>query len=162
MRVIGVDPGIAKLGYAILEEKDGETLLIGGGIIRTEKLKTEERLFKIYSELSKVIDDYKPYEMAIEDFVGRNIKDALKIGEARGIVLLLAKEKGIKVFEYSPTKVKRDISGYGRTDKEGMKRAIKFIMSAPDMGDDMADAVAISLCHLSERKLYGEGDRGDS
>ena len=163
MRVIGVDPGIARLGYSVLEEERGKVKFICGGVIETPPLSTEERLYRIYTELRSIVENHRPDEMALEDFVARNLRSALKIGEARGIALLVAREKGLKVFEYSPTKVKRNVSGYGRGRKEGIKRALSLLLDIPDsVKDDMADAIAISLCHLSERRFFrAEGDRGN-
>lgn len=153
MLVLGIDPGTAITGYCILEKKDRGSSLVCCGVIRTLKTDPQEkRLSKIHKEVGELISKYKPSCLAIEKlFFGRNTTTAMKVGEARGTVLLAAATAGLKVSEYSPMEVKIALTGYGRADKNQMQQMVKTLLGLKDIPrpDDAADAAAIAICHVN-------------
>ncbi len=155
MRVLGLDPGIESFGFGVLEEEGGGIRVLDCGALRTSShLPVWERLLQLYRELKELFLRFKPEEMAIEHFVGRGVRSALEVGEARGVALLVAAELGVPVFEYHPSKVKEIVTGYGRGSKSQVQRMIQLQLglgSAP-RPDDAADALATAFCHLWERK----------
>jgi len=145
MRIIGIDPGSRLLGYACI---DGKKILCHGTLIKKEGT-MEARLQFLYEELCKVIREHKPTHLAIEKiFFAKNALSALKLGQARGVVLLAAAQYGLKVFEYSATEVKKTITGHGHAEKTTVAQWIKmFTGEAVFQTLDSSDALAIALCH---------------
>jgi crossover junction endodeoxyribonuclease RuvC len=153
MLVLGIDPGTAITGYCVLEQKDREISLLCCGVIRTPKTDAQEkRLSKIHKEVSSLISIYKPSCMAVEKlYFGTNTTTAMKVGEARGTVLLAASTAGIRVSEYSPMEVKLALTGYGKADKNQVQQMVKALLKLKDIPrpDDAADAAAIAICHVN-------------
>lgn len=152
MRILGVDPGTLKLGYAIIEGESEQMHMVDCGVISlSAKIPVEERLRSLYLELNQIIEKYKPTEVAIEEpFVGRNIKSALAIGRAQAIAVLAATNQGLPIYYYSPAKVKQQITSYGQSDKQQIGEMIKTYLGLPIPGEtpDAADALAVAICHL--------------
>ncbi len=151
MRILGIDPGFAIVGWGIIEYSGSRFRVIAYGSIETPaKTRMEERLATIYGDLSEIIDKYRPDEMAIEElFFNTNITTGIRVAQARGVLLLCAEQKGVKVFEYTPLQVKQAVVGYGRAEK---KQVITMVTSflglrEPPKPDDTADALAIAVCH---------------
>ncbi len=148
-RILGVDPGYALAGWGILA-KDGQKLkLIKYGCLTTSaKMSHAERLKKLHEELDKIIKKYKPDILAVEElFFFKNLKTALKVAEARGVILMTAMEHNLEIKEYTPLQVKQALVGYGRAEKKQIQAMVKVILSlkqAPEP-DDAADAVAVSI-----------------
>lgn len=157
MKILGIDPGTATTGWAILEEKKGEIMPIAYGHISTSpKDSTSMRLKEVADDIEKIIQDYKPQESAIEDiFFFKNVKTAVKVSQSRGAMLLILEKMGVKIFEYTPLQVKQAITGYGRAEKMQVQLMVKNILKLKQIPkpDDTADAIAIALCHLQSRKL---------
>ncbi len=153
MIVIGIDPGLATLGYGILAYRDGNVIPLTYSCIRTSPSQgeTPERLGVIYDALSALLDEYAPECMAIEKlFFSRNVTSALGVAEVRGVIMLAAREKGIPVIEYTPNQVKQAVTGSGRADKKQVQQMIARLLSLPGIPkpDDVADGLSIALCHV--------------
>jgi crossover junction endodeoxyribonuclease RuvC len=153
---MGIDPGIAVMGYGVIEEANGALTTIDYGCLSTSpRQATPERLRFLYSELMALIERYQPSEVAVESFVARNLKAALSVGQARGVAILAAANKGLPVYEYTPLEVKRNISGYGRSDKSQVQKMVGIqlgLESVPEP-DDAADALAVAICHIGRARL---------
>ncbi len=151
MIILGIDPGFAIVGWAVIESYRGGTRPLAFGAIRTPAhTDLEARLLMIEEDLKTVIDKYKPDEMAIEElFFNTNITTAIAVAEARGVILLTAHKMGLKIAEYTPLQVKQAVVGYGKAEKKQVIAMVTSILKlpAPPKPDDTADAVAIALCH---------------
>lgn len=159
MKVLGIDPGITICGYAVLEEKGQGASSQGHGVIRNKsETPLSEQLNKLHLELTILIKKFQPDVLAVEKlFFGTNIKTALSVGHARGVILLAGAQKNLPVFEYSPMDVKIAMTGYGRASKEQIQIMVKTLLKLPEIPrpDDAADALAIALCHLNSYKVVG-------
>lgn len=149
MIILGIDPGTAIVGYAVLwKTTDGAPELLASGAIRPLAKEKEGRLAEIRQQVMVLIDIHRPDTFALEKvFFSKNIKTALSVAEARGVLLLTAKERSIKVSEYTPSEVKLAVAGYGKADKQQVKAMVKAILKlryAPAL-DDVADAMAIAI-----------------
>lgn len=157
MRTLGIDPGTATTGYCVLEEEKDKYLLICCGAIRTPKEEKQgKRLAMIFDKVCGLIDEHKPDCMAIEKlFFGTNTKTAMKVGEARGTVMLAASKAGLRTVEYSPMEVKIALTGYGKADKNQIQQMVKRLLKldAIPKPDDAADAAAIAICHATCEKF---------
>ena len=150
MRIIGIDPGLAIVGYCILDIEKEENILITSGSIQTDKKKTDSaRLFEIQKDLKTIIEKYKPTVASIEKlFYFKNQKTIIPVAEARGVILSVLEEKLIPVFEYTPIEVKQIITGYGRATKEEVAQIVKLSVKYKNLPklDDTLDSIAIALC----------------
>ncbi|MFH1784441.1 MAG: crossover junction endodeoxyribonuclease RuvC [bacterium] len=163
MRVLGIDPGTAITGWGIVdvEDKKGKSsdklTARGYGCIKTESsMIFSRRLSIIYKELKELIKEYKPDVVAIEElFFAKNVKTALKVGHARGVVILAAVNANLDVAEYTPLQVKQALTGYGRADKQQIQRMVKTLLWLKEIPkpDDVADALAVAVCHINSRKI---------
>lgn len=155
MRILGIDPGLAIVGWAVLESEQGSLRPIAFGAITTPAhTDIEERLLTIRRDLECVIDKYEPSEMAIEElFFNTNITTGIAVAEARGVILCTAHERGVKISEYTPLQVKQAVVGYGRAEKQQVIAMVTSILKlkSPPKPDDTADAVAIAICHANCR-----------
>ena len=150
MIILGIDPGTAIIGFGVIEEKNKETKLIDYGCIKTAKeLSTSERLKNLHKELNKLIKKYKPDIAAVEDiFFFKNLKTAIKVSQARGVILLTIAEAKIKLEEYTPLQIKQAVACYGRADKKQVQQMVKTILNLKEIPkpDDAADALAAAIC----------------
>ena len=151
MRILGIDPGLAIVGWAVLDSDRGRLTPVAYGAITTPAhTSVESRLLIIKSDLETVIDKYAPTEMAIEElFFNTKISTGSTVAEARGVILCTAHAKGLKISEYTPLQVKQAVVGYGKAEKHqviAMVTSILKLKKAPKP-DDTADAVAIAICH---------------
>lgn len=157
MKILGIDPGTATVGWAVIEEKAGEIKAAAYGHISTSKKKeTAARLAEIAQDLEKIIKKYKPDEAAVEDlFFFKNLKTVIKVSQARGVILLVLENLRVKTAEYTPLQVKQAITGYGRAEKKQVQVMVQkiFKLKTTPKPDDVADALAIALCHNSSRKV---------
>ena len=151
MVILGIDPGLAIVGWGALECVNGKFRVLGYGSIRTEaKTPVEERITQIFDSMNILIDKYRPEVMAIEElFWNTNQKTGISVAEARGTILLAAHKKGLKIFEYTPLQVKQAVVGYGRAEKRQVITMVTSILKLPKppKPDDTADALAIAICH---------------
>jgi crossover junction endodeoxyribonuclease RuvC len=152
MIVIGIDPGLARVGYGVIETNNRQSEALCCGCIGTSgNLRTPERLLHIYTEVASLFDKYPPAYIAVEKlFFTRNITSAMSVSEARGVLLLLAEQRKVPVAEYTPNQVKLAITGSGRADKRQMQEMIMRLLHLQEFPqpDDAADALSIALCHI--------------
>ncbi|MCL5093596.1 MAG: crossover junction endodeoxyribonuclease RuvC [Patescibacteria group bacterium] len=157
MKILGIDPGTATTGYGIIEQKGNTLSLISFGCIKTNpKDHLAKRLEIIALELQKIIKKFKPDEAAVEElFFAANVKTAIAVGHARGVILLALAKENLKVNEYTPLEVKQALVGYGRAEKRQVQAMVKYILKLekPINQDDTADALAVAICHASSRKI---------
>lgn len=157
MKILGIDPGLGRTGWAIVDEVSGKLSTNEFGCFETDKSQSEpERLKLIFDELNKIIRKYNPEVLSIEKlFFNKNVTSALSVGQARGVVLLAAMNSGLVISEYTPLQVKIAVTGYGRADKSQMGHMIKSIFSLKSIPtpDDTADALAIGLTHAVSYKI---------
>ncbi len=157
MRILGIDPGTIVLGYGLIENRNDEVSLVHAGAIKCKaRSAMSERLLFLYDGLVAVVRTYKPDVMAVETpFVGENVKSALAIGKAQAIVLLIAGQSRIPIYEYSPAQVKHHVADYGASTKEQVQEMVKMLLDLDEVPQphDAADALAVAICHLSESRL---------
>ena len=153
MRILGLDPGLARTGYGIIEVTKKMPKLVKYGCIVTQPSKPQaNRLQIIYRELRKIINKFKPDVVALEKlFFAKNVKTALKVSEARGVTMLAAVSKRVKIKEFTPLEVKLSVVGNGRASKPQVQYMVKHLLSdlkEIPKPDDAADALAIALCYF--------------
>ncbi len=155
-RILGIDPGIALLGYGLIAE-DGDSLFpIHYGCISTPATdSTSERLRSLYWGLIGVIEAHRPTDVAIELFVARNLKTALAVGQARGVAVLAAANCHLPVYDYTPAEVKQRVAGFGRGDKSQVQEMVRLQLGLDQVPrpDDAADALAIAICHATRNRV---------
>ena len=160
MRILGIDPGYAIVGFGILDSQRGQTGLVCCGAINTPAgVPMPRRLMQIQEDLETLIRDYAPDVMAIEElFFNTNVTTGIGVAQARGVILATAARLGVEIFEYTPSQVKQAVVGYGKAEKRQVMDMTKRLLnlSAIPKPDDAADAVAIALCHARSRtsRLY--------
>lgn len=151
MIILGIDPGIAIVGWGVLEYSGSKFKVLDFGSIQTPSdMSTEDRLCAIYEALTSIIKKYKPEQMAIEElFWNTNQKTGIRVSEARGVILLCAKRNGLTIAEYTPLQVKQAVVGYGRAEKKQVITMVTMLLNLPKppKPDDTADALAIAICH---------------
>ncbi len=152
MIILGIDPGTARCGLAVLKIDTGKPFLIAAEVINTSQdLDMQYRLKSIYKALHEAVNNYKPNTMVIERlFFNTNAKTAISVGQARGVVLLTAADKKLDVFEYTALEAKKVLTGYGRASKKEMQDAVQKHLNLEKLvkSDDANDAIAIALCHF--------------
>lgn len=156
MRIIGIDPGMAIVGYCVMdstpENYENQNILINCGSIQTDKgLTNSERLLEIHNDLLHLLKTYKPNIAVVEQlFFFKNAKTIIPVAQARGVILMTIEMLNIPVYEYTPLVVKQTITGYGRSEKKDVKEMVKVLLGdeqkIPKL-DDTVDAIAIALCH---------------
>ena len=157
LRVLGIDPGTATTGWAIIEEKSGCLSAIAYGYIKTPKNNSDsKRLLEITADLERIINKYQPQEASIEKiFFFKNQKTIISISQSRGAILLTLEQKNVKVFGYTPLQVKQALTGYGRAEKKQIQLMAKSMLRLKSLPkpDDVADAIAVAVCHLNSRGM---------
>jgi crossover junction endodeoxyribonuclease RuvC len=151
VKVIGIDPGTASCGYGIVHESDGRLRAIDHGWWQTPaEQRPELRLKTIFDEVAALIEAHRPDAVALEEsFVGADARTALSVGQARGAVMVAAANAGVECTEYSPTRIKQAVCGYGRAEKQQVQKMVKAILSlrrAPTPSH-ASDALAVAICH---------------
>ena len=160
MIILGIDPGIAITGYAILSKEKDDISIISSGSIRTDKNKSQaDRLVELYCDISEIIKTYKPDIASIEQlFYFKNLKTVIPVAQARGIIVMALAQNNIPIAEYTPLQVKQTITGFGRATKDEVKQMTQLALNCPmPQLDDTVDAIAIALCHLrtaSDNNIY--------
>ncbi len=151
MRILGIDPGLAIVGYSILDIEKDEYILESSGSIQTDKNKTDaQRLLEIESDMQTIINTYKPDVASIEKlFYFRNQKTVIPVAEARGVILAVIEKNSIPIYEYTPIEVKQVITGYGRATKEEVAKIVEMSVKYKKLPklDDTLDSIAIALCY---------------
>ena len=167
MRIVGIDPGYAIVGYAVIDYQSGSFTPVNIGAVTTKAgVSFTERLNAIYEDMVELIDTFRPEQIAIEElFSNTNVKTVINVGQARGVILLAAKRAGLPVFEYTPLQVKSSLTGYGRAEKHQVQEMTKSILRLSKIikPDDAADAAALAITHgysVSSRRLDAGGFDG--
>ncbi len=157
MKILGIDPGMAIVGYAILEFDGKKAVLTNSGSIQTSKDKSEgERLNEIYTDLKLIIEKYNPDVCAIEKlFFFRNYTTVMPVAHARGVILLVLNEYNLPVFEFTPIEVKQMLTGYGRATKKEVEQMVKISLDTEILPklDDTVDAIAIAISYTRSNAL---------
>lgn len=148
--ILGIDPGFGRIGWGIIIQDKSDWRIVNYGCIETKMDdKFVDRLAELHCEIKKIIKKYKPTRMAVEDlFFFKNVKTAIKVGQARGVILLAGVESGLPIDEFTPLQIKQAITGYGRAEKQQMQKMVQMILNLkqPIKSDDAADALAVALC----------------
>ena len=151
MRILGIDPGYAIVGFGVVSYQSGKFVLEDmGAITTTADMQFEDRIKAIYLDMCQLIKTYKPQEMAIEKlFFNTNQKTAIDVAQARGVTILPAIMEGIPIYEYTPLQVKSSIGGYGRAEKKQVQEMVRTMLHLKEVPkpDDTADAVALAITH---------------
>ena len=154
MRILGIDPGLTKTGFGILDVQNENLKVIDYGIIKPKvKDKLEKRLLTIFEDITEIIKEYSPTIICIEEvFYGKNFKSALLLGQARGAAMVSAASRNISIFEYSAKKIKQSVTGNGNAKKEQVRFMVTSILNMKnnDIGLDASDALAIAICHFQQ------------
>jgi len=149
--VLGIDPGVATVGFGIVSEKAGVSKLIRYGVISTpSSMRLALRLMQINSDMKELVQTFKPDAIAVEElFWGTNQKTAVTVAQGRAAIILAGEEQGIPMFEYTPLQVKKAVSGYGRATKKQVMEMVRRLLNMEQIPkpDDAADALAIAICH---------------
>jgi crossover junction endodeoxyribonuclease RuvC len=149
--VIGLDPGTANTGFGVVRRVGERMVALDGGVIETSPdLAVEERLARVHEALCELIDWHEPRALALEDlFFGRNVGSALSVGQARGVAMLAAAQRGVPCFDYTPQAVKKAVCGSGSADKVQVQRMVGTLLGLPEppTPDHAADAFAVAICH---------------
>jgi len=157
--ILGIDPGTASTGYGILTIERDPQVIEYGCIHTSSKEEMPERLKIIYQKVGDIIEKYHPQEAAIEQiYFSKNAKTVFSVGQARGVIILAASIKGIKVFDYTPLEIKQAVTGYGWAKKHQVQYMVKDLLHLDRIpsSDDAADALAVALCHYYSRRLEKE------
>lgn len=158
MRVLGIDPGTANTGYGVVERRGGRLVARDGGVIATSPAATpERRLATIHDAICALLDDHDVACVALEDlFFGANARSAFAVGQARGVVMLAAGQRGLPCASYTPQQVKGAVCGSGRAAKEQVQRMVQTLLSLPDppRPDHAADALAVAICHVNRAPMH--------
>jgi len=151
MRILGIDPGYAIMGWGVIEKKGNTLIPLGYGAITTDKdMPMPARLKHLYSSLMDVIAEYQPEEASIEElYFHTNAKTVIFVGEARGVAVLACANSGVEIFEYTPLQIKTSITGNGRAEKKQVQAMVTRLLSLNEVPkpDDTADAIAAAICH---------------
>jgi crossover junction endodeoxyribonuclease RuvC len=157
-RVLGLDPGLARMGWAIIEQVNAKPMLVGCGCLETSPDDTtDQRLYALHNRLKSIVTEYQPTMLAVEKlFFSKNVTTAMAVSQARGIALLAAAETHLPVVELTPTTIKQSITGDGRADKRQMGKMVQLLLGLTQLPkhDDTTDAIAIALCGISTKVVH--------
>ena len=157
MKILGIDPGTATTGYGVVEDVDGSLKSLACGTIRTPAGQPlPQRLQSIYQGICELVAEWEPSAAAVEElFFSRNVRTAMSVGHARGVILLALAEAGLPIAEYTPLAIKQAVTGYGSADKAQMQDMVRMLLglSEKPKPDDAADALAVAICHLNSAGL---------
>lgn len=162
MRILGIDPGVATIGFGVVDSDKSRKNLVKCGVITTPAhTSLSSRLEQIFRDMADLLDLFKPDAVSIEElFFNTNITTGISVAHARGVILLACRLAKVPIFEYTPLQVKQSVVGYGRAEKKQVMEMVKRLCSlpAPPKPDDAADAVALALCHArSATSLLNQG-----
>ena len=152
MITLGIDPGLATVGFGVVQSRIGNDFraLEYGAVLTEAGKKVEDRLLEIYDNIDELCKTFRPHAAAVERlYFNTNEKTAINVAQARGVIIVAAKNKGVPLYEYTPLQIKQAVTGYGRADKKQVISMVTMLLSlpAPPRPDDTADALAIAICH---------------
>lgn len=157
MRILGIDPGVAIVGYGVIEYKSNQFKVIDYGKITTPAhTPLPKRLKLVYDGMTQLVETFKPDVVAMEElFFNTNVTTAIAVGHARGVLVLGAENAGVPVSEYTPLQIKQAVTGYGRADKNQVQQMVKMFLNLTEVPkpDDTADALAVAICHAHSASL---------
>ena len=160
MRILGIDPGFAIVGYGVIDYETAKFKTVDYGKITTAAgEKFPDRLSVVYEGVKQIIEAFNPDVLAIEElFFNTNTTTAINVAQARGVIVLAAKQSGLKIYEYTPLQIKQAVVGYGRADKNQVQQMVKMFLNlkAVPKPDDTADALAVAICHANSSSLTGK------
>lgn len=165
MVILGIDPGVATVGFGIISESGGAAALMRYGVITTSAgMRLALRLKQIHGDVAELIATFRPDAIAVEElFFNTNLKTAVSVAHGRAVVILAGEERGVPMFEYTPLQVKKAVAGYGRASKRQVMDMVRRLLQMNDIPkpDDAADALALAICHArvsnSLMNIKGEG-----
>lgn len=155
IRIIGIDPGLRRTGWGVVESAGNSLRYLAAGTVRSDdKAELSTRLCQLHDGLAAVLSEYRPEEAAVEaTFVNRDASATLKLGQARGVAMLVPALAGLRVAEYAPNAVKKAVIGVGHGDKKQIQMMVKVLMPRAEVdSSDAADALAIAICHAHHRQ----------
>jgi len=156
MKILGIDPGTVAIGLGLIKYTDKKASLITFDCLSTNpKETTAERLNDLHGQLAKFLKKHQPDIVAVEDlFFFKNLKTAIKVSQARGVILLAASQEKVKIFEYTPLQIKQALTGYGRAEKHQVQQMVKAVLNLKEIPkpDDAADALAAAICCAHSQK----------
>ncbi len=166
MRILGIDPGIATIGFGVVDTERNRQRLVQCGVISTPAhTSLSSRLEQIYDDMGELLTQFRPDAVSIEElFFNTNITTGIAVAHGRGVILLACRKAGVAVFEYTPLQVKQAVAGYGRAEKKQVMEMVRRLcnLQSPPKPDDAADAVALALCHArSATSLLNRGERDE-
>ena len=151
MKILGIDPGMAIVGYAMIGVENDNIELLTSGSIQTDKKKDDsKRLLEIYNDLSTIVEKYQPDCASVEQlFFFKNQKTIIPVAEARGVILTVLEKYNIPTYSYTPMEVKQVLTGYGRAEKKEVEQMVRIALESQELPklDDTVDAIAIAICH---------------
>lgn len=151
MKILGIDPGMAIVGYSLVDFDGENTVLLNSGSIKTCKTRTEsQRLLEIYQDVVTLVKKYSPDIASIEKlFFFKNQKTVMPVAQARGVIMMAIEQCGVPIYEYTPMEVKQVLTGYGRADKKEVEQMVKIALNRSELPslDDTIDAMAIAICY---------------
>jgi len=154
MIVLGIDPGTANTGYGVVARRGARLVALDGGVIETRAGEAaERRLAQIHGRVSELLDEHEPASVALEDvYFGSNARSAFAVGQARGVVMLAAGQRGLPCASYTPQQVKGAVCGRGRAAKDQVARMVQTLLALPEVPtpDHAADALAVAICHANQ------------
>ena len=157
MKILGIDPGTATTGYGIIEsKKDGIKVLEYGAVVTSKTRPLADRLQEIHQDLTKIIKTFRPQILAVESvFFYNNVKTAISVAQARGVVLLCAQQQKIKILEFTPLQIKNSLTNYGKADKKQVQYMVQKLLNLKSIPnpDDAADALAVAICAATRSYL---------
>jgi len=163
MIVLGIDPGTANTGYGVVARRGARLVALDGGVIETRAGEAaERRLAQIHERVSELLDEHEPVSVALEDvYFGSNARSAFAVGQARGVVMLAAGQRGLPCASYTPQQVKGAVCGSGRAGKEQVQRMVQALLALTDLPrpDHAADALAVAICHANGAPLRAAARR---
>jgi crossover junction endodeoxyribonuclease RuvC len=155
--VLGIDPGVANTGYGVVAQHRGRLVALDGGVLETAAgTDAARRLADIHARVAALIDEHRPDALAVEDlYFGANARSAFAVGQARGVVLLAAGQRGVPCASYTPQQIKGAVCGSGRAAKEQVQRMVQTLLALPELPrpDHAADALAVAICHANGAPL---------
>jgi len=157
MRILGIDPGFAITGYSIIDYQGNKFKLVDSGAVLTKAGESFPlRLTKIYDEITEIINAYKPDAISVEElFFNNNVKTAINVAQARGVILTVGCKNNIPTYEYTPLQIKQAVAGYGRADKVQVQKMVKTILNVDKLPklDDTTDSMAAAICHAHSARF---------
>lgn len=163
MTILGIDPGIATVGFGVVKAAGGRQSLVRCGVVTTKAgQKLSKRLIQIFNDISELIETFKPDAVAVEElFFNTNITTGISVAQGRGVIILACEKNGVPAFEYTPLQIKQAITGYGRADKKQMMEMVRRLLEMKETArpDDASDALAVAICHARfANSLMNMGD----